>query len=308
MTSGLPASVADWSLAETDGERIVGCRRTAMGGGTVAARIERIDIDLATADDRPCTIAVVQKWTWRHEVLGLRAAQAARPAASAVPRLLADGTDGNGHWLITPFYEGTVVARALVPGEVFESLARLHVAYAQAWTDLAGIPVVDAEWWRGICLSFALGAVNRQAAHHPSPTLERARSVLERMADDERVGQVLARLPRSLLHGDVHTGNIVVGDTGSTLVDWGSARIGPPMLDLANVTSLDAPGFAAYATAWHQSTGERLDQALVQLGYRWAAVQIPIQYLAWLVEYRSPAEVDGALDRAEHALALLRAS
>ena len=28
---------------------------------------------------------------------------------------------------------------------------------------------------------------------------------------------------------------------------------------------------------------------LVELGYRWDAVQIPVQYLAWVVEARSPA-------------------
>ena len=307
VSSGLPASVVAWALSETNAAVVSGCRRTPMRGGTVAARIERIDLRVV-AEGRPQrTIAVVRKWTWPHEVLGLRAAQVVRQRAAAIPRLLAEGTDERGSWLIVPFYPGTNVTNALVPYGVFEALAMLHARYAPAWTDLEGIPVVDFGWWRDICLSYSLGAVVRQAARCPSPALDRARSVLERMADDDRIAEVLGALPRSLLHGDVHTGNILVADGKGVLVDWGSARVGSPMLDLANVAGVDSPGFAAYSEAWRRATGVALDPAAVQLGYRWAAVQIPIQYLAWVVEFRAPAEVEKALDQAEDALAALHA-
>ena len=276
-----------------------------MSGGTVAARIERIDITAATESGEQRTIAAVQKWTWPHEILGLRAAQVVRPGAAAIPPLLAEGTDERGPWLIVPFYPGAKVTSASVPLSIFHSLAILHAAYAEHWTDLKGIPVVDRGWWRDICLSYSLGAVVRQAARSPGPSLDRARSVLEAMADDDRIADVLDALPRSLLHGDVHTGNILVSNGDGVLVDWGSARIGSPILDLANVARRDAPGFAAYAGACLRETGAALDPAAVELGYRWAAVQIPIQYLAWTIQARSAADVDQALDRAEDALAAL---
>ncbi len=279
-----------------------------MTGGTVADRIERIDITVPDEAGRQRTIAAVQKWTWPHEVLGLRAAQVVRPRAAAIPRLLADGTDERGPWLIVPFYPGTNVTNASVPPAVFRSLALLHATYAQGWTDLKEIPVVDADWWRDICLSYSLGAVVRQAARSPGPSLDRARSVLDAMADDDRIAEVLDALPRSLLHGDVHAGNILVADGEGVLVDWGSARVGSPILDLASVAARDSPGFSAYADAWRQATGAALDPASVELGYRWAAVQIPIQYLAWVVETRPAGEVDNALNRAEGALAALRRS
>ncbi|HVL07347.1 MAG TPA: aminoglycoside phosphotransferase family protein [Acidimicrobiales bacterium] len=278
-----------------------------MSGGTVAARIERVDISVAVEGDVPRTVAVVQKWTRPHEILGLEAAQAARPSAAAIPRLLADGTDEQGPWMIMPFYAGTTVTDALVPTGVFQALAILHATYAQAWTDLAGVPVVDVGWWRDICLSYSLGAVVRQAARYPSPHFDRARSVLERMADDGRIAEALEVLPRSLLHGDVHLGNILVADGDGVLVDWGSARVGSPMLDLANVAGMDSPGFTAYSDSWRHATGMALDPWTVQLGYRWAGVQIPIQYLAWVVEFRPSAEVGRALDRAEAALVALHA-
>lgn len=305
MSLGLPASVVAWALAQANGGYVSGLREEPMSGGTVAARIERIDISVAVQGNAPRTVAVVRKWTRPHEILGLEAAQAVRPRAAAIPRLLADGTDERGPWMIMPFYAGTTVSSALVPKAVFQALATLHAAYAHAWTDLAGIPVVDVGWWRDICLSYSLGAVVRQAARSPGLELDRARSVLERMADDGRIGEVLEVLPRSLLHGDVHLGNILVADGEGVLVDWGSARVGSPMLDLANVARMDSPGFTAYSDAWRHATGAALDPWAMQLGYRWAAVQIPVQYLAWVVEFRSPAEVRRTLDRAEAALVAL---
>lgn len=282
-----------------------------MRAGAVAAAIERIDIDVAVAGGGgpTRTIAVVRKWTWPHEILGLAAAQAVRDRATPIPRLLAAGTDGRGRWLIVPFSPGRHVDRAELPTEVFEALALLHTAYASSWRELDGIPVVDARWWRDLCLSFALQAVVRQAARvpGPSPALDRARRVLDQMADDPGVAAVLESLPRSLLHGDVHPGNVLVADGKGVLVDRGSARIGCPMVDLANVVGVDAPGFAAYSAMWRRCTGLLLDPTTVDLGYRWAAVQIPIQYLAWVVEHRPPAEVDATLDRAERALARLHA-
>ena len=305
MSPGLPAPVVAWALEEANGGHISGFRQEPMSGGTVAARIERIDISVAIKGDAPRTVTVVRKWTQPHEILGLEAAQAVRPSAAAIPRLLADGTDERGPWMIMPFYAGTTVTNALVPNGVFQALAILHATYTHAWTDLAGIPVVDAGWWRDICLSYSLGAVVRQAADYPSPQLNRARSVLERMADDGRIAEVLKVLPRSLLHGDVHTGNILVADGEGVLVDWGGARVGSPMLDLANVAGMDSAGFTVYSHAWRHATGAALDRWAVQLGYRWAGVQIPIQYLAWVVEFRPSAEVDRALDRAEAALVAL---
>ena len=95
------------------------------------------------------------------------------------------------------------------------------------------------------------------------------------------------------------------GDREAHLIDWGSARIGTPMLDLANVTEPVSAGFAAYRAAWEQETGDPLDPVQVDLGYRWAAVQIPLQYLPWTARHRPGDELAAAAGRAEAALAAL---
>lgn len=307
LTPSLPDPVVAWALSETGGLHVSAWRRSPMSGGTVAARIERIDISVIDDDGQERTVTVVQKWTWLHEIAGLRAAQAVRERARAVPLLIAAGGDESSAWLITPFYIGTGTTNSEIPNGIFEALALLHAAYADSWPELTGIPVVDAHWWRDICLSYARGAVIRQAERRPSRELDRARAVLEIMAEDDRVSEVLEALPRSLLHGDVHYGNILVHDDESVLLDWGSARVGAPMLDLANVAALDSPAFDAYSNAWCRVTGAALDRSTAELGYRWAALQIPVQYLAWVVQSRPPCEVDAALDRAEAALVALRA-
>jgi hypothetical protein len=44
----------------------------------------------------------------------------------------------------------------------------------------------------------------------------------------------------------------------------------------------------------------------VDLGYRWAAVQIPLQYLPWIASHRTGGELAAAAGRAKAALAELR--
>lgn len=135
--------------------------------------------------------------------------------------------------------------------------------------------------------------------------IRRAVRLLRTAADTPAAVAVLGRLNVTLLHGDVHPGNIIGGDREARLIDWGSARIGPPMLDLANVTEPGSPGFAAYRTAWEQEAGDPLDPVQVDLGYHWAAVQIPLQYLPWTARHRPGDELAAAAGRAEAALAAL---
>jgi aminoglycoside phosphotransferase (APT) family kinase protein len=276
-----------------------------MEGGAVASRIERIDVTVVNSSGDERTVRLVRKWTWEHEVLGLRAAQAVIATAPAIPILVAEGQDEHGPWLMTPFYVGQRVSSSAIPPTVFESLALLHARYANDSDALARIPVVNADWWRDICLSYALPEIDRQAAIRPDPVLDRARDVLQSVAGDARAGTALGRLSGTLLHGDVHTGNILVAADRVTLVDWGSARVGPAMLDLANVARADSPQFAAYAQAWERVSGTALDAPTIELGYRWAALQIPIQYLAWAASTGSAERIRATLDQAEAALAAL---
>jgi hypothetical protein len=98
---------------------------------------------------------------------------------------------------------------------------------------------------------------------------------------------------------------VIVDGDRVALIDWGSSRTGPAMLDLANLVEPDSAGFATYAATWRELTGRSLEPDEVGLGYRWAAVQLPVQYLPWVVAHRGTADVDAALDNAARALAAL---
>ncbi len=161
---------------------------------------------------------------------------------------------------------------------MFDSLARLHACFRAGRANLMGVPVVDHAWWQRLCRGWAAPLVERCVDRHPAALIRRAVRLLRTAADAPAAVAVLGRLNVTLLHGDVHPGNIIGGDREARLIDWGSARIGPPMLDLANVTEPGSPGFAAYRTAWEQEAGHPLDPVQVDLGHHWAAVQIPLQY------------------------------
>lgn len=47
-----------------------------------------------------------------------------------------------------------------------------------------------------------------------------------------------------------------------------------------------SPDVAGHARTWQRLTGLPLAAAEIERGYRWAALQIPVQYLPWTAGYR----------------------
>ena len=92
----------------------------------------------------------------------------------------------------------------------------------------------------------------------------------------------------------------------ATLIDWGSSRIGPPALDLANLVAVGSADVARYARTWQQFTGQPLSGHAIELGYRWAALQIPVQYLPWTIGHQPTRDAEAVLDQIEQALGRLR--
>jgi hypothetical protein len=224
--------------------------------------------------------------------------------ATAIPELVASG-DG---WLITPLAPGSALAAgAEVPANLFDSLARLHVRFLGDAGLAAVLPRVTPAWWRSLCLDWVEPQLGPQADRHPPGLMDRARDLVRHAAELPAAAAVLADLPATLLHGDVHSGNVVVDGDRATLIDWGSSRIGPAALDLANLGAADSAGVARYARTWRRLTGEPVPAATIGLGYRWAALQIPVQYLAWVAGNRPAPDVGTALDRIEAAIVRLSA-
>jgi hypothetical protein len=194
-----------------------------------------------------------------------------------------------------------------IPATVFDALAALHARYHGGAGLPAAIPRVTPAWWRSLCREWVDPRLSEHATRHPPGTTARARALISRAADVPAASAVLAGLPPTLVHGDVHPGNVIVAGEQATLIDWGSCRVGPAALDLANQVTASSADVARYARTWQQHAGQPLPGDAIELGYQWAALQIPVQYLPWTAGHRPTRDVEAALDQIEQALGELEA-
>ncbi|HTK66516.1 MAG TPA: phosphotransferase [Pseudonocardia sp.] len=133
-----------------------------MSGGYVSSEVRRYELECA---GRP--VSVVWKRTTAREVAALRAVDAV-PGIGG-PRLLAHGelAEESASWVLMPHHAGTpLVDGQPVPDAAYEILARVHARYLGE--QVPGLPVVDAAFWRRLCLDVALPAVRGAARRSAS--------------------------------------------------------------------------------------------------------------------------------------------
>lgn len=144
MTDGATdPDVLAWAGRVRPGTRVASCTVRPLGGGDVADRVEQMTLHLAGGG----RLELVYKDAPAQEIAGLRAAQIVRPEATASPELVAAGPS----WLITLFAPGSPLAWGdPVPGNVLDSLARLHAHHHGGTTWPAAIPRVTPAWWQAL--------------------------------------------------------------------------------------------------------------------------------------------------------------
>jgi aminoglycoside phosphotransferase (APT) family kinase protein len=89
---------------------------------------------------------------------------------------------------------------------------------------------------------------------------------------------LLLRMPRTLVHGDFHSGNVFVSSSGIELIDWDSATVAPGLLDIVGLvdtaermkeTSCDT---AAVRRAYLRELSQRTRDAYGRIRDAWLAL------------------------------------
>jgi hypothetical protein len=246
--------------------------RAPLSGGYVAASVEKLDLDV-DGQER----AVVLKVAGPVEVAAMRAVA----VVAGAPKALAIGPG----WLVLPFVDAPALGAAEpVPEPVWRTLAAVHAHWLGKRP--RGIPVVDAAWWAALC-DRTLVAVRGGLARTGEREFAAAEQALLAWRTDPVITDCLARLPRTLVHGDAHRGNVL----GDTLIDWGNARVAPAALDLATLRAQGAvppPWFAELQ------------------GRDWADVHVHVQYLGFAADHLGAARVGEMIATATAARERLR--
>jgi len=269
------------------GRPVVVSGREILTGGYVADAVTRVDLTGAPS--------VVVKRASSTEVAAMRAL-AVVPGVER-PRLLAAGPD----WLVVPYYDGSPLAEGPdVPHDVWTTLARVHVHWLGKRA--RGLPVVDAAWWRALCLDRIVPHVHVAGERTGDQVFADAATVLRGWATDARVLAALAVLPATLVHGDPHRGNILLTPSGTVLIDWGNARVAPAWQDLAVLRAQGAVDDSAYRQALVALTGREPRAELVEVERHCADVWANIGYLGFAADHLGAARVAELLNAATLAL------
>lgn len=118
------------------------------------------------------------------------------------------------------------------------------------------------------------------------------------VAGYDRVVEALAAVPPSFVHGELYPSNVLIGGDGAAVdvwpVDWEMAGVGPPLLDLAALTSGWAPTqqaelVQAYADALGPGPWRWRDEDLGRL-LDCCRLHYALQWLGWAPDWSAPAE------------------
>jgi Ser/Thr protein kinase RdoA (MazF antagonist) len=273
---------------------IEGIDTVSLKGGYIAKAVDRIDIRWARRVGGWSTASFVRKVCFAAEVQALKAL-ATVSGTVAVPEVIVSWSSAerpaapreNG--FISPFYPGgPLTFDDLIPDTVLVTLARVHAACCQTnkfdWTWTFDATHLDRLHADAVAKLSASDHFKAATADH----VEWLRR-LERIGRSDSLRTDSDALPRSLVHGDMHPGNIVLRSDGlPVIIDWGNVCVAPPMLDLANIIRIDSTEWDIYLGAY-RAAGGQIDTQTCRRAYCWARTATALMYLPWIAEHKPDA-------------------
>ncbi len=272
------------------GSKLTGIHLQPLEGGYVSSGVYRIALEFRLPDGIAQTVDFVQKYTRPAEVRLMNALNQSI-SSSAFPQVIASDETAAPAWFVTPWYPGPALTwDDALPPAILRLLAAVHAHFEGRGAEFSGVPLLDADFFRRtIDLGIAALAGDGFAG-------ERAR--LERMRMNQKLYAALASFPLTLVHGDIHPGNILKSGDDFVLIDWGTARIAPAMLDIANMVEMGSNEWDIYLSAWEVASARKADPFLVERSYHWATIQVNVQYLGWAAKHLSTDKVLSMVQRA----------
>jgi hypothetical protein len=221
-------------------------------------------------------------------------------AVAGAPRLLSSGPvrDG-GRWLLMEWVGSvdlTQVGECAVWCAAAAQLARIHVWGESRVGDLLrGTPVR----WDDPMLHIWWADRARRSPAKRGPRLSATDDLLAPLWARYRVvGDRLAAMPKTLVHGDLNASNVLVTRTAAgkriRIIDWETAGIGPGLIDLASLLSGRLPQGhqAGMVAAYRAELGgsflgslstQEFDEAL-----RWCGLALAVKWLGWSPGWAPP--------------------
>jgi Ser/Thr protein kinase RdoA (MazF antagonist) len=137
------------------------------------------------------------------------------------------------------FEPGRLVMRYIPGADLWEATLSQRLAMLDALTalqetcaprvaDLLALGVAD---WRATALRTAIESVFERTRHELTPHEARVVAAFVEGLDARFSALDACGLPDSLVHGDYHPGNVRGRDLELTILDWGDAGVGHPLLD-----------------------------------------------------------------------------
>jgi hypothetical protein len=195
-----------------------------------------------------------------------------------------------------------------MPLSVVKALVAVHAKFAKQTEGLEVLTKIDGEFINRL-LSLTLNSLSEHQARLPESLIAEIQNRFDTGDYAAILGGIFERLPKTLTHGDVHSGNIIrTTDDKHILFDWGNARLAPAILDLANMVTIDSDEWRAYLAAWQEISGEPLDLEVARMSYDWAVAVVNLQYLPYAIGYLEPDTVQKMLTKVTDAIAALQKS